>query len=284
MARVVAPMMGKFLQTDPIGYGDGMNIYAYVKGDPMNSVDPTGLGALQMVSRFLSYVFSWDPNDEVNMYSDSGWGGADCNGSCPALITVGGGWVSDEFVAVPTIRSPGANSIINANNYFNDPTPALMQGGTGIGGGGDSTPQNGKSPFCRAARLLGQNGRLRLGADAAGGVGSFGDAGFGVSLRGDGSFEFDGYVGFGVGIGAFGGVGLGIDNAGGTEHGGNRSGGTQVVGGLGVPVYGPVGVSATGSAPFSTSADGTPTFGDPSGGGGWELDRSMVPTLAPWPI
>ncbi|WP_340643885.1 RHS repeat-associated core domain-containing protein [Phenylobacterium sp.] len=42
-ARVYDPMKGRFLQTDPIGYGDGMNIYRYVHGDPMNGTDSSGL-------------------------------------------------------------------------------------------------------------------------------------------------------------------------------------------------------------------------------------------------
>jgi RHS repeat-associated protein len=42
-ARIYAPALGRFMQTDPTGYDDGPNWYDYVGGDPVNKGDPSGL-------------------------------------------------------------------------------------------------------------------------------------------------------------------------------------------------------------------------------------------------
>ena len=49
-ARYYTPELGRFLQTDPVGYRDDFNLYAYVKNDPLNATDPSGRN---LVTKFI---------------------------------------------------------------------------------------------------------------------------------------------------------------------------------------------------------------------------------------
>ncbi len=81
-ARSYSPSLGRFLQRDPAGYVDGMNLYAYVANNPLRYLDPMGLkirgpqilGASRPVN-----ISQLNAQMEFSTFGSAGFGGANQN-------------------------------------------------------------------------------------------------------------------------------------------------------------------------------------------------------------
>ncbi len=130
--RSYDPAMGRFIQTDPIGYAGGRNLYAYTGGDPLNKVDPMGTCCDDI-------IVAENPQDGGGPNDGTGGGGGPIIGGNPlgddgtdvgnSVIFPNGDPDSTQYVVslngmkIATIIVPDMNNGMVA--YTTDPTEGL---------------------------------------------------------------------------------------------------------------------------------------------------------------
>src|SRR5208337_5464708 len=68
-ARYYDPTIGRFLSEDPIGFQGGINVYRYVRNNPLLLIDPMGLCDFTSVSR----IKLWSTSDVTILSPRSPW-------------------------------------------------------------------------------------------------------------------------------------------------------------------------------------------------------------------
>ncbi len=123
----------RYLQSDPIGLGGGVNTYAYVKGNPVNAVDPFGLDCVAVNGSVTCTAPSGSPT--VTFPRPQGW---------PETINSNSSNYHYYNIAVPL---NGVNDSCVRQGITNNPTPGSPYPATASGTLNNATPSGAQNFF-----------------------------------------------------------------------------------------------------------------------------------------
>jgi RHS repeat-associated protein len=141
--RYYDPILGRYIEADPIGLTAGTNLYLYANGNPINWIDPTGRAAAPALNP-VTGEFVWVAATSVVRVAVGCWGNPWCVAGVATASIATYLWFHRNQAGIPFICIPDPPRI---PGYGDDGPPTVDPGNTGPPGYGPNGSNAGPPDF-----------------------------------------------------------------------------------------------------------------------------------------